>query len=340
VVDLVAPGFVGFAAVGAGQTPDLPTEVFGGTSQAAPFVSGAAADVIQAYRDTHGGNTPTPAMVKRILTSTATDIGAESDQQGAGLLNVYAAVEAARQMPGATKGATAQSNAPELLGEPTQLDVEGTGGSTVNRSVSLNNASSSPETVTGTYRTLGSETPFGNPATENVSAPSPTSPIPVQGATAAAPITFNVPAGTDVLDADMRWPDPTNSDNNILTFILTDPAGKLAQMSYDFGAANGNNASPDIQHSTVEHPMAGTWTAQIVWADGRGHVQGPPNTPGPYTGTVTFQASGQNFTTSPASAPVTIPAHHTVSVPLSIAMPEAPGDSPESVQFTSADGSE
>ena len=136
----------------------------------------------------------------------------------------------------------------------------------------------------------------------------------------------------------MRWPDPTNSDDNILTFILTDPAGKLAQMSYDYGAANGPNASPDIQHSTVEHPMAGTWTAQIVWANGRGHVQTPPDTPGPYTGTVTFQASGQNFTTSPASAPVTIAPRSSVSVPLRIALPRAPGDSPESVQFTGLDG--
>jgi hypothetical protein len=147
-----------------------------------------------------------------------------------------------------------------------------------------------------------------------------------------------VPKGTDVLDADMRWPDPTNSDDNILTFILTDPAGRLAQMSYDYGASNGPNASPDIQHSTVEHPMAGTWTAQIVWANGRGHVQTPPDAPGPYTGTVTFQASGQNFTTSPASAPVTIGPHNSVSVPLSIALPQAPRDAPESVQFTGPNG--
>ena len=143
-----------------------------------------------------------------------------------------------------------------------------------------------------------------------------------------------------MLDADMRWPDPTNSDDNILTFILTDPAGRLAQMSYDYGAANGPNASPDIQHSTVEHPMAGTWTAQILWANGRGHVQTAPDTPGPYTGTVTFQASGQNFTTSPASAPVTIPPRSSVSVPLSIALPRAPGDAPESVQFTAPNGLE
>jgi Subtilase family len=337
VVDLVAPGYLALAPVGAGQVPPLPTEAFGGTSESAPFTSGAAADVIQAYRDTHGGASPTPAQVKQILTSTATDIGAEADQQGAGLLNVYAAVEAARQMPGTSE---THSNAPELVDTPTQVDVQGAGGSTVDTSVSLYNASSTTERVFGTYRVLGAERALGRPVTENVSAPPSSAALPAQGATAAAPITFRVPRGVSVLDADMRWPDPTNSDDNILTFILTDPAGKLAQMSYDYGAANGLNASPDIQHSTVEHPMAGTWTAQIVWANGRGHVQTAPDTPGPYTGTVTFQASGQNFTTSPASAPVTIAPRSSVTVPLRIRLPRVPGDSPESVQFTGGGGLE
>ena len=339
VVDLTAPGYLGLAAAGAGQDPPLPTEAFGGTSQSAPFISGAAADVIQAYRDTHGGNSPTPGQVKEILTSTATDIGAEADQQGAGLLNVYAAVEAARQMPGTSAG---HSSSPALVDSPTQLDVQGTGGSTVRSSVKLYNASSNTQRVTGAYRVLGSEMSFGAPVTENVS--TPPAPFPAQGATAAAPIKFKVPRGVDVLDADMRWPDPTNNNDNILTFILTDPAGRLAQISYDYGAANyvpcggGGGCSPDIQHSTVEHPMAGTWTAQIVWADGRGHVQSPPNVPGPYTGPVTFQASGQNFTTSPASAPVTIRPHSSARVPLRIALPGTPGDSPESVQFSGSKG--
>src|ERR1700733_1878619 len=337
VVDLVAPGYLALAPVGAGQVPPLPTEAFGGTSESAPFISGAAADVIQAYRDTHGGATPTPAQVKEILTSTATDIGADADQQGAGLLNVYAAVEAARQAPGTSQ---THASAPELVDNPTQLDVQGPGGSTAATSVTLYNASSSTERVTGTYRVLGRETGLGRPVTEDVSAPSPSAPIPAQGATAAAPVTFRVPRGVSVLDADMRWPDPTNSDDNILTFLLTDPAGRLAQMSYDYGAANGRNASPDIQHSTVEHPMPGTWTAQILWANGRGHVQSPPDVPGPYTGTVTFQASGQNFTYRPASAPVFIPPHSSVSVPLRIALPRAPGDAPESVQFTTPFGLE
>jgi Subtilase family len=342
VVDLAAPGYLGLAAAGAGQIPPLPTEAFGGTSQSAPFISGAAADVMQAYRGTHGGTLPTPAQVKQILTSTATDIGAESDQQGAGLLNVYAAVLAARQMPGTS---AASSNTPELVDTPTQLDVEGTGGSAVHQSVSLYNASSNVETVTGTYRVLGRETSLDRPVTESVSAPPPSDPIPAQGATAATPITFNVPSGIDVLDADMRWPDPTNSDDNILSFILTDPAGRLAQSSYDYGAANyvpcpGGGCSPDIQHSTIEHPMPGKWTAQILWANGRGHVQSAPDVPGPYTGSVTFQASGQNFTTSHASAPVTIPAHSSASVSLSITLPQAPGDAPESVQFTGPNGLE
>jgi hypothetical protein len=55
---------------------------------------------------------------------------------------------------------------------------------------------------------------------------------------------------------------------------------------------------------------------------------------------VTFQASGQDFTTFPASAPVTIPAHSSASVPLAIALPLAPGDAPESVQFTAPGGLE
>jgi hypothetical protein len=337
VVDLAAPGYLALAPVGVGNNPPLPTEGFGGTSESAPFIAGAAADVIQAYRDTHGGATPTPAQVKEILTSTATDIGADADQQGAGLLNIFAAVEAARQMPGTSD---THFQAPELVANPSQLDVQGPGGSTVHTSVSLYNASVLPERVTGTYRVLGGERSLGNPVTENVSAPPPSAPIPAQGATAAAPIKFNVPKGVDVLDADMRWPDPTNSGANILTFLLTDPAGRLAQSSYDFGASNGPNASPDIQHSTVEHPMAGTWTAQILWANGRGHVQSPPETPGTYTGTVTFQASGQNFTTSPASAPVIIPPRSSASVPLSIALPQAPGDAPEAVQFTTPFGLE
>jgi hypothetical protein len=42
--------------------------------------------------------------------------------------------------------------------------------------------------------------------------------------------------------------------------------------------------------------------------------------------------------TSPASAPVTILPHNSANVPLSIALPQTPGDAPESVQFTTSNG--
>ena len=46
----------------------------GGTSQAGPQVSGAAAVFVQFYRATHGNTTPSPALVKAALINSATDM--------------------------------------------------------------------------------------------------------------------------------------------------------------------------------------------------------------------------------------------------------------------------
>src|SRR6185437_10283794 len=101
-VSLVAPGDLGFASCSTNE--DLyegcfslagkpsPVELGGGTSESAPLTAGAAALVIQAYRKTHEGSTPSPALVKQILTSTATDLGLPAGEQGSGLLNTYKAV--------------------------------------------------------------------------------------------------------------------------------------------------------------------------------------------------------------------------------------------------------
>ena len=56
--------------------------------------------MIQAYAETHDGTDPAPALVKEILVSSATDINAPADEQGAGLLDVGAAVKLAESLPG------------------------------------------------------------------------------------------------------------------------------------------------------------------------------------------------------------------------------------------------
>jgi len=65
-----------------------------------PLTAGAAADVIAAYAKTHGGRDPDPALVKQIIMSTANDLEAPANQQGAGLLDVLAAVRESERRPG------------------------------------------------------------------------------------------------------------------------------------------------------------------------------------------------------------------------------------------------
>jgi len=342
VVDLVAPGYFGGEAACAdgsgGCPPNYPTESMRGTSESAPLIAGAAADVIQAYRGTHGGASPTPATVKEVLTSTATDIDSPADQQGSGLLNVYAAVKAAQQMPGTTD-AGGPGHSPGLVASPSQLDLVGNGGSVSDQTVSLYNTNSAPTTVAARYRRIGPEFQLGRVVTENVSAPPASQPIPPEGAQAASPVSFVVPPGLNRLDADMIWPDPTNS--NIICFALFDPKGQLVQLSYDDGspAANGRPGSvSNIQHAEVTNPEPGRWTAKILWSGKDVDLALAPAVPGTYTGPMSFKVSGQNYISSPASGPVTIGAHSSASVRLRIAMPVSPGDNSESVQFSARDG--
>jgi hypothetical protein len=344
VVNLVAPGWYGGEAACAadkGGCPDYATEAMRGTSEAAPLIAGAAADVIQAYRDTHYGATPTPEVVGDILTSTATDLDSPADQQGDGLLNVYAAVKAAQQMPGTTYH-HGPGNAPGLVVSPRQLDVTGNGGSVSDQSVSVFNTSSQPTTMSGSYRWIGAGHQLGNVVTENVSAPSSGTPIPPAGATAAKTISFKVPAGLDVLDADMIWPDATNS--SILQVQLFNPQGALVQESYDdpYGShdyGKGNDGGvPDIQDVTVADPVPGTWTAKILWSGLDVDPAQGPEPPGAYRGPVSVKFSGQDYQSAAAFAPVSIPAHTSVSVPLTIALPGQAGDSAESVQLSAGDG--
>ena len=241
-------------------------------------------------------------------------------------------------MPGTT--VTGGNDAPALIPTPTQLDVTAAGGTTSSQSVTLYNASKTDETVSGTYRELGPATQIGKTVTEAVSAPNPSLPVPADGAVAATPVTFKVPKGLDRLNADLIIPDPANG--TILSFNLIAPHGRLATISYDFGTpstrAGGIGSTPNIQHVEIANPTAGTWTAQILWANGRSHLQSPPNVPGTYTGNVSFRVTGQHWITSPAFGNTTIGARSSATIPLSVSVPTTPGDHPSSLQLNPSSG--
>jgi subtilisin family serine protease len=137
-VDLVAPGEGNWAVCEPGfssclnfRSPAGPSDIqpFGGTSESAPLTAGVAALVISAYRSTHEGASPSPAVVKQIITGTATDLSVPPSEQGAGLLNARAATEAALTWPGATVAAD-PSVASNIVTSTDQMTLTGTPGST------------------------------------------------------------------------------------------------------------------------------------------------------------------------------------------------------------------
>jgi hypothetical protein len=75
----------------------------GGTSQAGPQVSGAAAVFVQYWRTFHGGATPSPALVKAALINSATDMddgfttaAVPNNDEGWGRVNLPALIGSAR----------------------------------------------------------------------------------------------------------------------------------------------------------------------------------------------------------------------------------------------------
>ena len=285
-VSVVAPGdrgwslcssdtahFQGCVDIDKGAAPP-PIWAAGGTSASAPETSGTAALVIDAYEKTHGGDAPSPELVKQIIVSSAQDLGAPADRQGAGLVDSLKAVQMAETIDG---GSQPQGNS--LFVRQSSLSATVNAGQTPRFNVNVTNAGTSPQTVTPSIIGAGQQT-SNDTGSVDLSTASPTF-VDGEGNTDSfQEHTFTVPAGSDYLTGDITW--TALSTGGAVFETLFNPQGQVAAYSL-----LGTNQS-GFGHVEVRQPMAGTWTAVIFT------VNNDPKNP-VYSGPVQFSYSTEQF---------------------------------------------
>ena len=327
VPDLSAPGDLGWALCSTdtatyaecsgngGQPSNI--QNFGGTSQASPFTAGAAALVIEAYRTTHAGVTPAPALVKRLLTSTADDLGHPAYEQGAGRLDTLAAVQAAESWQDANGSPAPQGDA--LVVDQSQLSLVGNPGANAKGSLAVTNTADHAQTVTGSLRVLGDPTTVGSGDAPLNTATAPTFLDAFGIARSYVEVHFDVAAGHDLLAVSTAAQiDPAASP-----IILLDPNGVYSAYSIPQGAGN-------FSHVDVSAPVAGTWTA----------IFGASRSPG-FNGAVHWLATTQDWTTAPGKLK---PSHavlqpgQSMTFKVTATEPSQPGDVSASLQLASNGG--
>ncbi|HEY2505074.1 MAG TPA: S8 family serine peptidase [Streptosporangiaceae bacterium] len=259
-LDVVAPGditdalcstnlteFFGCTDTGNNNTAPGIVQV-GSTAAAAGEVAGVAALVMQAYAKTHHGVMPPAPLVERIIMSTATDLGAPADHQGAGMVNALKAVQLAESINSASpQGST-------LLANKTGLNATVNAGQSHTFSIGITNEGSAPKTVTP--KASGNPTLVSRDAgSVTLSSSSPTT-VDGSGFTDSYEThTFTLPAGTGYLNGNITW--DSQLAGGAVIEELFDPHGNLAALS-ELGVLQSG-----FGHVEVSHPMAGTWTAVI-----------------------------------------------------------------------------
>jgi hypothetical protein len=241
-VDVVAPGDLNWALCTpdpakfadctnfAGQSASV--ELAGGTSEAAPLTAGTAALVIQAYRKAHNGATPSPAVVKQIIVSTAENINAPADEQGAGLIDAYQAVLAAASYHVSKRTGHA------VLESATQLNAVGQPGSAEHLAETITNDGAGTVTVGLSSRTLSAYQPVSTKSLSLTSAKDYTTTV-----------SFDVAKGQARLSASVALV-------GVVNLSLIAPNGDLAEYNVPQGVGNYGNAQ-------VADPAPGQWTALI-----------------------------------------------------------------------------
>jgi hypothetical protein len=295
-----------------------PIESFGGTSQSTPLDAGVAALVIEAYRNTHRGRSPSPALVKQIMQSTANDLGFPNEEQGAGEVDGLKAVQAAMSVDGGTP--TGHS----LLFDPAKLTITRDAGSSDSESVAVTNTGATTQTVSAHARALTqvvSDTrqdpvlpPPGTPGAEFIDQFGHARPF--------VKTTFQVPAGVDRLLVSDAWPGPTSR----VGVTLIDPTGAFA--AYTRPQGNGDHGQVDVRK-----PVAGTWTAFVFLRD---FTEGTT----PYSGPVHLEFTSQRFGAVDSVTPssLTLRPGQTGRFQYRTRLPSSPGDSGHDLVISDSSG--
>ena len=318
-VDVVAPGESGWADCSTdtstyfecadpyhGSNPP-PIQPFGGTSESAPLTAGAAALVIQAYRGTHSGTSPSPGLVKQILMSTSRDIDSRAADQGAGLVDALRAVQAAESLGNLTKTGNALLYSPNAINSIAPPNHHST------TNVTVTNDGASSRTVSPSVRALGAPTTIAS-GTLTLGVSDPTFVDQTGQPRRFQEVHISVPAGTDRLHAALAW---DSSGGDTVRFTLFDPQGAIVLHSRPQGNAEG------FSEGEVHDAQAGTWTMLVF-----------PTTA--YAGNVAYQVTSQSFhsvqgSVQPASA--TIAPGGSATFHVTTTTPATPGDTSESLIF-------
>jgi hypothetical protein len=310
-VDVLAPGDLDWIACDASAEAcgDVDLTVSGGTSEAGPIVAGVAALVIQAYRSTHKGATPSATLVRDIISSTATDLEIPGAQQGSGLVNAYRAVKAA--MDYKQPKVKAADGGPAPVASTQQLSAVGATGSHHALGFTLTNDGTKRASIRLGARTLGPTTVVVRKV------------VHFTNKTNDVGFHFTLPHGVARLSATIAY--PGTFESNPLGISLVNPAGKFT--AYSLPQGTGNHGETDVHNAS-----AGRWDANVNLTPDDGTYRGPVYVEITTAPMVSFgSVTPTHISLAPgASTPVIV--HAT--------LPARAGDESASVTFdTSGDGS-
>ncbi|HEX4011267.1 MAG TPA: S8 family serine peptidase [Solirubrobacteraceae bacterium] len=342
-VDLVAPGDSNWALCSTDVTmyadcfsfagQPSPVELTGGTSEAAPLTAGVAALVIEAYRQTHGGATPSASLVKQLIVSNTDDIGSPADQQGSGRLDAYKAVLAAEHLR--SQGGDGSST-DTVLDSNSQLNAVDQPGTREQLGDTITDSSGHPETLYLGTRAIGPYATVKN-ATATLSDSDPTLNDQYGFTDNYQTVKFNVPYGENRLSVSLAFnASPATAFFEVPQLTLIDPYGRLA-------ASDGPQGNGNFGNSQVTDPTQGTWTA-LIYAPDTASASAVTGTV-PFTGSVLLNAAVARYTQFGTVSPSTLHLSpgQSAGVTLRVSTPPSPGDAAGAIVIANhpgADGSD